>query len=101
MEDIDDLMNPELAAPHQQPWRSPLASYPAPARFVHNLGSPEALQWEEVEVGEPGDGEIRIRNTAIGVNFIDIYFRKGVFPASLPFTTGTVLPQPYPKMDFR
>ncbi|VAI25742.1 quinone oxidoreductase-like [Triticum dicoccoides] len=55
---------------------------------VHELGGPEALRWEEVEVGEPGDGEIRIRNTAIGVNFIDVYFRKGVYPAPLPFTPG-------------
>ncbi|XBI26401.1 hypothetical protein VPH35_051121 [Triticum aestivum] len=46
----------------------------------------DALRWEDVEVGEPGDGEIQIWNTAIGVNFIDIYFRKGVYPAPLPFT---------------
>ena len=52
-------------------------------------------------MGEPGDGEIRIRNTAIGVNFIDVYFRKGVYPAPLPFTPGTV-PNPtlIPKTDF-
>ncbi|XP_044974576.1 ankyrin repeat-containing protein At5g02620-like isoform X2 [Hordeum vulgare subsp. vulgare] len=57
---------------------------------VHELGGPEALQWEEVVVGEPGDGEIRISNTAIGVNFIDVCFRKGVYPASLPFTAEMV-----------
>ncbi|KAI5004405.1 hypothetical protein ZWY2020_031648 [Hordeum vulgare] len=62
---------------------------------------PEALQWEEVVVGEPGDGEIRISNTAIGVNFIDVCFRKGVYPASLPFTAGTALPQTKPKTNFR
>ncbi|KXG40429.1 uncharacterized protein LOC8059539 [Sorghum bicolor] len=56
---------------------------------VHELGGPEVLRWEEVEVGEPGEGEIRIRTTAVGVNFIDIYFRKGVYAApTLPFTPG-------------
>jgi hypothetical protein len=49
----------------------------------------QAMRWEEVEVGEPKDGEIRVKNTAIGVNFIDVYFRKGVYPAPLPFTPGT------------
>lgn len=56
---------------------------------VHELGGPEVLRWEEVEVGEPGEGEIRIRTTAVGVNFIDIYFRKGVYAApTMPFTPG-------------
>ncbi|KAL6648839.1 hypothetical protein ACP70R_013063 [Stipagrostis hirtigluma subsp. patula] len=57
---------------------------------VHEHGGPEALRWEEVEVGEPGEGEIRMKNTAIGVNFVDVYMRKGVFRVlpSLPFTLG-------------
>ncbi|KAG6518250.1 quinone oxidoreductase 1-like [Zingiber officinale] len=55
---------------------------------VHELGGPEVLKWEEVEVGEPKEGEIRVRNKAIGVNFIDIYFRKGVYTKDLPFTPG-------------
>uniref|UniRef100_A0A0D9VN89 Probable quinone oxidoreductase n=2 Tax=Leersia perrieri TaxID=77586 RepID=A0A0D9VN89_9ORYZ len=46
------------------------------------------MRWEQVEVGEPKDGEIRIKNTAIGVNFIDVYFRQGVYPAPLPFVPG-------------
>ncbi|WOL07600.1 hypothetical protein Cni_G16344 [Canna indica] len=46
------------------------------------------LKWEEVEVGEPKDGEIRVRNKAIGVNFIDVYFRKGVYSKEMPFTPG-------------
>lgn len=59
---------------------------------VHELGGPEVLRWEEVEVGEPGEGEIRIRTTAVGVNFIDIYFRKGVYAApTMPFTPGITL----------
>ncbi|KZV51910.1 putative quinone oxidoreductase-like [Dorcoceras hygrometricum] len=56
---------------------------------VHELGGPEVLKWEDVEVGEPKDGEIKVKYKAIGVNFIDIYFRKGVYKASaLPFTPG-------------
>ncbi|GAV88277.1 ADH_zinc_N domain-containing protein/ADH_N domain-containing protein [Cephalotus follicularis] len=56
---------------------------------VHELGGPEVLKWEDVEIGEPNEGEIRVRNKAVGVNFIDVYFRKGVYKAaSLPFTPG-------------
>lgn len=50
------------------------------------------MKWEDVEIGEPNDGEIRVKNKAIGLNFIDIYFRKGVYkPASFPFTPGLLL----------
>ena len=60
---------------------------------IHDLGGPEVMQWEEVQLGNPKEGEIRIRTTAIGVNFIDVYFRKGVYSApALPFTPGTYLP---------
>ncbi|KAM0042923.1 putative 2-haloacrylate reductase [Helianthus debilis subsp. tardiflorus] len=56
---------------------------------VHELGGPEVLKWEEVEIGDPKDGEIRVRNKAIGINFIDIYYRKGVYKAAaIPFTPG-------------
>ncbi|PKA61104.1 Quinone oxidoreductase-like protein [Apostasia shenzhenica] len=55
---------------------------------VHELGGPEVLKWEEVDVGEPKEGEIRVKNKAIGVNFIDVYFRKGVYKTDLPFTPG-------------
>jgi len=48
------------------------------------------MRWEHVDVGEPGPGEARIRQTAIGLNFIDTYFRSGLYPApaGLPFTPG-------------
>lgn len=56
---------------------------------IHELGGPEVLKWEDVEVGEPKDGEVKVKHKAIGVNFIDIYYRKGVYKAStLPFTPG-------------
>jgi hypothetical protein len=47
------------------------------------------LKWEDVEVGEPGEGEILVKHKAIGVNFIDVYYRKGVYKAEkLPFIPG-------------
>ena len=51
------------------------------AIVAHQTGGPEVMQWEEVEVGDPGPGEALIRQTGIGMNFIDIYFRTGLYPA--------------------
>lgn len=56
---------------------------------VHECGGPEVLKWEDVELGEPKEGEVRVRNKAIGLNFIDIYFRKGEYKSpTMPFTPG-------------
>ena len=55
---------------------------------IHEIGGPEVLQWEEVTVGEPGPGEVRLRHGAVGLNFIDVYFRTGVYGANVPFTPG-------------
>ncbi len=56
---------------------------------VHEVGGPEVLRYEQVEVGDPGPGQVRLRQTAIGLNFIDVYFRTGLYPApALPFTPG-------------
>jgi NADPH2:quinone reductase len=58
---------------------------------VQEQGPPEVMKWVEVEVGEPGEGEVRLRQTAIGVNFVDVYFRKGVYKppgGKLPFVPG-------------
>lgn len=56
---------------------------------VHETGGPEKLRVADVEVGEPGPGQARVRHTAIGLNFIDVYYRSGVYPApQLPFTPG-------------
>ncbi|MBR3189480.1 quinone oxidoreductase [Bosea sp. (in: a-proteobacteria)] len=60
----------------------------AKAIRVHKTGGPEVLQLEEVALPAPGPGEILIRNRAIGLNFIDTYFRTGLYPAPLPFTLG-------------
>jgi NADPH2:quinone reductase len=56
-------------------------------RFART-GGPEVLEYVEVEVGEPGPGEARVRNHAIGVNFIDVYFRTGLYPLQLPSGLG-------------
>ncbi len=55
---------------------------------IHETGGPEKLRWEQVEVGNPGPGEARVRNTAIGVNFLDTYHRTGLYPVPLPCTLG-------------
>jgi NADPH2:quinone reductase len=55
---------------------------------VHQTGGAEQLRWQAINVGEPGPGEARVRNVAIGLNFIDTYFRSGLYPAPLPFTPG-------------
>ncbi len=61
---------------------------PNAIRF-HRNGGPEVLQWESVEVGEPGAGEARVRHTAIGVNYIDTYHRSGLYKLALPSGLGT------------
>jgi len=56
---------------------------------VHDYGGPEVLKWEKVDVGDPGPGEVRVRQTAIGLNYIDVYSRTGFYPQpSLPFIPG-------------
>lgn len=52
------------------------------------FGGPEVLQYGEVEVGDPGPGEVRIRHAAVGLNFADTYFRTGYYPAPLPCGIG-------------
>ncbi|WP_333842586.1 quinone oxidoreductase family protein [Pelomicrobium sp.] len=60
---------------------------PHAIRF-YETGGPEVLRWEEVQVGSPGKGEVRLRHTAVGLNFIDVYHRSGLYPVSLPATPG-------------
>ena len=56
---------------------------------VHKVGGPEALVYESVDVPAPGPGKVRIRQHAVGVNFIDIYYRSGLYKApELPFIVG-------------
>ncbi len=56
---------------------------------IHEAGGPEVLRWEDVEVGNPGTGQVRIRHTAVGLNFIDVYHRTGLYPVpALPSGIG-------------
>ncbi len=56
---------------------------------VHETGGPDKLRWEEIDVGQPGVGDALIRHTAVGLNFIDIYFREGAYPPpKIPFILG-------------
>jgi NADPH2:quinone reductase len=55
---------------------------------IHQVGGPEVLRFEDLPVGDPGPGELRIRQGAIAVNFVDIYHRTGLYPLPLPATLG-------------
>ena len=55
---------------------------------IHETGGPEVLKWEEVDVGEPGPGQVKLRQEAAGLNYIDVYHRIGLYPQPLPFIPG-------------
>lgn len=55
---------------------------------VHHFGGQEVLTFEDVDLPPPGPGEARVRHTAIGVNFTDVYYRTGLYPAQTPFIAG-------------
>ncbi len=55
---------------------------------IHRTGGPEVLCFEDVDVAKPGPGEVVLRQTAVGVNFIDVYHRTGLYPAPLPTALG-------------
>ena len=54
----------------------------------HKTGGPEVLQWEEVKIGDPGPGEVRLTHKAVGLNYIDTYHRTGLYPLPLPSGIG-------------
>ncbi len=56
---------------------------------VHEHGGPEVLKYEDVDVGEPGPGQVKLRQRAIGVNYIDTYQRSGLYKMPLPFVAGS------------
>src|SRR5882757_5772889 len=57
---------------------------------VHKTGGPEVLTYEQIEIGAPGPGQIKLKQHASGVNYIDTYFRMGMYPApaGMPFVAG-------------
>jgi len=60
----------------------------AKAVRMHETGGPEVLRYEDVEVGDPGPGQARIRHVAVGLNYADTYFRNGTYPVPLPSGMG-------------
>ena len=55
---------------------------------IHQTGGPEQMHWEPVDPGAPGAGEVLVRNTAVGLNYIDTYHRTGLYPMPMPLTLG-------------
>ncbi|AEI76245.1 quinone oxidoreductase Qor [Cupriavidus necator N-1] len=55
---------------------------------IEQTGGPEVMQWVDVEVGDPGPGEVRVRHEAVGLNYIDVYFRTGLYKQPLPGGLG-------------
>lgn len=55
---------------------------------IYETGGPDVLKWEEIEVSEPGPGEVKLRQEAAGLNFIDVYHRTGLYKQEMPFTPG-------------
>lgn len=58
------------------------------AIVIHEFGGPEVLKWEEVQVDDPGPGEVRVKHNAVGLNYIDVYHRTGLYPLELPRPIG-------------
>jgi NADPH2:quinone reductase len=56
---------------------------------IHEYGGPEVLKWDAIEVGQPGPGQARLRQTAVGLNYIDTYQRSGLYKVPLPFIAGS------------
>jgi NADPH2:quinone reductase len=56
---------------------------------INRTGGPEVLQWEEIDVSAPGPGEVRLRQTAIGLNYVDTYYRSGLYPLPMPAIIGS------------
>ena len=56
---------------------------------IHETGGPDAMRWEDVSVGAPGVGQVRLRHTAVGLNYIDVQQRSGAYPLKdLPAVLG-------------
>src|SRR5271163_1522362 len=56
---------------------------------IKEYGGPEVLSWDEVEVGQPGPGQVKLRQTAVGLNYVDTYQRSGLYKMPLPFIAGS------------
>jgi len=56
---------------------------------IYETGGPEVLKWEDIQLEDPESGQVRLKHTAIGLNFIDCYHRSGLYPVELPLTLGS------------
>lgn len=61
----------------------------ATTAFIDRTGGPDVIQWRDETLPPPGPGEVRMRNTAVGLNYIDAYFRSGLYPSDLPTGLGS------------
>ncbi|KQS01771.1 quinone oxidoreductase [Sphingomonas sp. Leaf357] len=59
------------------------------AARITQTGGPEVIEWVDVDLPDPAEGEVRVRHTAVGLNYIDVYYRKGLYPAPLPSGLGS------------
>ena len=55
---------------------------------IHEHGGPDVMKWETIDVGDPGEKEIRVRHTAVGLNYIDTYHRSGLYKIPMPSVIG-------------
>src|ERR671934_140027 len=79
---------PPMSAPTPAPVAAPAPAPMAKVVRFHEKGGPEVLRVEQADVGDPGSGQARVRQRAIGVNFIDTYHRTGLYPLPLPSAIG-------------
>lgn len=56
--------------------------------IIRSIGGPEVIEWQTVDVPAPGAGEVTLRQTAVGLNYIDTYHRRGIYPIDLPAGWG-------------
>ena len=56
--------------------------------IIRSNGGPEVIEWQTVELSAPGPGEVTLRQTAVGLNYIDTYHRRGIYPVDLPGGLG-------------
>ncbi|KAK1261533.1 Peroxisomal acyl-coenzyme A oxidase 1 [Acorus gramineus] len=76
---------------YEEAWKDPLndsVMLDGYHEYIRPLLKQQVLKWEEVEIGDPKEGEIRVKNKALGLNFIDVYYCKGVYQYPLPFIPG-------------
>src|SRR5262249_24200515 len=75
-----DAVTPRSTIAIVGPHNSPMEAVMVQAIRFAKTGGPEVLEWQQVEVGKPGQGQVRLKNSAVGLNYIDTYQRSGLYP---------------------